>query len=177
MTTLQVDNITFDFNSTVTAQIYDQWRHYTAVWQAHVGGQKAVDIVAVAGIPPQSTAWLIEVKDFRVITGTPKESNIAGLAQFMADKAHDTLAGLTHASRHAAIPGEKQFATDALASASSRIVLHLEPHTGAHTKLFPAGFPASVLQNLRQLVKAIDTKPLVLKIANTPNSGVPWAVS
>lgn len=176
MPTLQVDTLTFDFNATVAAGIYDQWQHYTAVWNAPPASQKAVDVVAVEGVPPQST-WLIEAKDFRVITNPPKPSNIAGLAQFVAHKAGHTLAGLADASTHAAVPGEKKLATDALASASRRIVLHLEPHTGAHTALFPIGFAASVLQKLRQLVRAIDPNPLVLNIANTPKSGVPWMVS
>lgn len=176
MPTLQVDTLAFDFDPIVAAGIYDQWQHYSAVWNAPPGGQKAVDVVAVGGVPP-STVWLIEAKDFRVITNPPKSSNIAGLAQLVADKASHTLAGLADASSNAAVPGEKQLATDAITCASRRIVLHLEPHTGAHTTLFPTGFAASVLQKLRQLVKAIDTNPLVLNIANTPLSGVPWTVS
>jgi hypothetical protein len=177
MPTLQVDSLAFKFEPSVSAGIYDHWKHYTTVWNAPPGGQKAVDVVAVDGVPPQGTVWLIEAKDFRVITNPPKPSNIAGLAPFVADKASHTLAGLADASNNAVVLGEKQLATDALASASRRIVLHLEPHTGAHTALFPAGFAASVLQKLRQLVKAIDANPLVLNIANTPISGVPWTVS
>lgn len=176
MTTLQVDTLTFDFAPAIAAGIYDQWQHYSVVWNAPPGGQKAVDVVAVDGVPP-STAWLIEAKDFRVITNPPKPSNISGLAQFVADKARHTLAGLADASLRAAVAGEKQLAADAVACARWRIVLHLEPHTGAHTALFPIGFSANVLQKLRQLVQAIDTNPLVLNIANTPLSGVPWLVS
>lgn len=176
MATLQVDALTFDFDPAVAAGIYDKWQHYSDVWNASPGGQKAVDVVAVDGVPP-STAWLIEAKDFRVITHPPKPSNIAGLAQLVADKASHTLAGLADASRRAAVPVEKQLATDAITCASRRIVLHLEPHTGAHTALFPTGFAANVLQKLRQLMKAIDTNPLVLNIANTHLSGVPWTVS
>ncbi|MSQ72715.1 MAG: hypothetical protein EXR27_15710 [Betaproteobacteria bacterium] len=175
MTILQVDTLVFDFEPTVAASIYDRWQHYSVVWNAP-GGQKAVDVVAVDGMPP-STAWLIEAKDFRVITNPPKSSNIAGLAELVADKASHTLAGLADAGSNAAVPGEKRLAIDAIACASRRIVLHLEPHTGAHTTLFPTGFAASVLQKLRQLVKAIDTSPFVLNIANTPMSGVPWTVS
>ncbi|GAA5146376.1 hypothetical protein GCM10023213_39320 [Prosthecobacter algae] len=177
MPTLQVDTLRFDFDATVAAQIYDQWQHYTAVWNAATGGQKAVDVVAVEGAPPPSVAWLIEAKDFRVITNPPKPSNIGGLAQFVADKVMHTLAGLADASANAVETGEKELATDALASGTRRIVLHLEPHTGAHSALFPAGFAASVLQQLRRLVKSIDANPLVLKIANTPAAGVPWTVS
>lgn len=177
MPTLQVDTLKFDFAATVAAQIYDQWQHYNTVWNAPPGGRKAVDVVAVEGTPPPSVAWLIEAKDFRVITNPPKASNIGGLAQFVADKAAHTLAGLADASANAVDPAEKQLATDALGSVKHRVVLHLEPHTGPHSALFPTGFAASVLQQLRLLVQAIDANPLVLNISNTPVSGVPWTVS
>ncbi|MCX6879290.1 MAG: hypothetical protein NTW21_36625 [Verrucomicrobia bacterium] len=182
MATLQVDTLKFDFESTVSAQIYDQWQHYSSVWNAPPGGQKAVDVIAVNVVtvedaPTESTAWLIEAKDFRVITNPPKASNISGLAQFVTEKVQHTLAGLADASAKAALPDEKQLATDALACPTKRVVLHLEPHTGVHTALFPIGFAASVLQRLRQLVTAIDSNPLVLNIANTPASGVPWTAS
>jgi hypothetical protein len=177
MPSLPVDSFVFNFLPSVAAEKYDLWQHYTTVWNAPPGGQKAVDVVAVEGSPPQSVAWLIEAKDFRVITNPPKPSNIAGLAQFVADKAAHTLGGLADASVNATVPGERQLATDAAASASHRVVLHLEPHTGAHSALFPAGFAANVLQQLRRLVATIDPNPLVLNIANTPASGVPWTVS
>ncbi|MFZ1403942.1 MAG: hypothetical protein WAW03_12695 [Anaerolineae bacterium] len=48
---------------------------------------------------------------------------------------------------------------------------------GPHSVLFPAGFSASVLQQLKQLVNTIDPNPLVLNIANTPAAGVPWSVA
>ena len=176
MPTLQVDTLTFVFDSSVSAGVYDLWQHYAIVWRARSANQKAVDVVAVDGTPPQSIAWLIEAKDFRVITRPPKPSNVAGLAQLVADKVNDTIAGLAHAQSNAAVPVERQLATDALASSATRIVLHLEPHTGRHTALFPAGFAASVLQKLRMLVSAIDPNPLVLNISHTPKAGVPWTV-
>jgi hypothetical protein len=177
MPSLPVDTLTFEFDSSIAAQNYDQWQHYTAVWNAPPGGQKAVDVVAVEGAPPPSVAWLIEAKDFRVITNPPNPSNVGGLAQLVADKAAHTLAGLEDASANAVLPGERQLAADAVASVTRRVVLHLEPHIGAHSALFPAGFAASVLQQLRRLVRSIDRNPLVLNIANTPGTGVPWTVT
>jgi len=178
MAMLQVDTLSFNFNATVAAQIYDQWQHYLTVWNAAPGGQKAVDVVAVeSAAPPASTVWLIEAKDFRVITNPPKASNISGLPQFVADKAAHTLAGLAHASANAAVAGERQLATAAAASTTRRIVLHLEPHLGAHTALFPVNFSVNVYQALKALVAHIDPKPLVLNIANTAQAGVPWSVS
>lgn len=176
MTTLQVEALQFTFPPWVAAQIYDVWQHYVAVWNRG-GGQKAVDLVAVENSAVPTTTWLIEAKDFRVITRPPKPSNITGLAQTVADKAADTLAGLADAAAHAMIASEKSHATNALAAPAKRVVLHLEPHTGKHSALFPAGFPVSVYQKLKQLVRPIDPNPLVLNIANTPTAGVPWIVA
>lgn len=64
-----------------------------------------------------------------------------------------------------------------MAAPTKRVVLHLEPHLGPHTALFPGGFEASVLQKLRQLVKTIDPNPLVLNIATTAKAAVPWTVA
>lgn len=95
----------------------------------------------------------------------------------MADKAAHTIAGLTDAAVNATVASEKIHAVNALATPVKRVVLHLEPHTGLHTALFPIGFAADVLQKIKQLVKAIDPSPLVLNIANTPAAGVPWTVA
>lgn len=178
MVTLNVDTLTFAFTGTIAdAQIYDKWVHYTTVWNAPPGGQKAVDVVAVETGTPPNICWMIEGKDFRVITNPPKPSNIGGLAQFVADKVQDSFAGLNDAANSATTPTEKSLATLAVSATANRIVLHLEPHAGAHSALFPAGFAASVFQKLKQLVRAIDPNPLVLNIADTPAAGVPWAVS
>jgi hypothetical protein len=176
MPTLQVDTLTFTFTPAVTAQLYDKWQHYTAVWNAP-GGRKAVDVVAVEGAAPPTVTWLIEAKDFRIITNPPKGSNIGGLAQFVADKVSDTQSGLADAAINAANPAERSHAANAVASTSVRIVLHLEPHVGAHTALFPTNFAAGVYQSLKQLVQAIDPNPLVLNVGNTAVAGVPWAVA
>ncbi|MGO8688655.1 MAG: hypothetical protein ACLQLG_03395 [Thermoguttaceae bacterium] len=175
MPAVKVDSLEFNFAPTIQAQRYETWQHYTMVWNA-AGGQKAVDVVAVETVAPPMTAWLIEAKDFRVITNPPRPSNIGGLAQTVTDKAAHTLAGLTDAAANAAVAAEKAFAISALSANSNRVVLHLEPHTGPHSALFPAGFPASVLQKLKQLVRAIDPNPLVLSMANTAAAGVPWTV-
>lgn len=176
MPRLQVDTLSFDFDAGVNAQLYDRSQHYTTVWNASSGGKKAVDVVAVQGTPSSSTAWLIEAKDFRVITNPPRSCNIGGLAQQVTDKVNDTLAGLADASIHASEPSEKAIAASALASGLKRVVLHLEPHTGHHTALFPTAFAANVLQQLRRLVRAVDANPLVLNIATTSAAGVPWNV-
>jgi hypothetical protein len=176
MPALQVDSLLFTFTPTIAAQRYDTWQHYTTVWNAS-GGQKGVDVVAVENPAGPATTWMIEAKDFRIITSPPRPSNIAGLPQTVADKATDTLVGLADASANGAVVSEKNHATIAIAAPVKRVVLHLEPHVGSHTALFPRAFAANVLQKLRQLVRAIDPNPLVLEVANTVAAGVPWTVA
>jgi hypothetical protein len=177
MPTLVVENLTFTFDATVAAGRYDRWDHYRFVWNAPPGGQRAMDVVAVESALPSSVTWLIEAKDFRVITNPPRPSNISTLAETVRDKADHTLAGLGHAQTNALLPVEKNLATEALSTATTRVILHLEPHTGLHTALFPSGFAASVYQKLKRLVRHIDANPLVLNIANTAAANVPWTVS
>lgn len=176
MPTLQVNEFQFTFAPTVAAEPYDTWQHYKDVWNK-VGGQKGMDVVAIENPAASTTTWLIEAKDFRVITQPPRPSNIAGLPKTVADKVRDTVTGLADAALNAADAAEKSHATNALAAPAKRVVLHLEPHVGPHSALFPAGFSASVLQQLKQLVRTIDANPLVLNIANTPVAGVPWSVA
>ena len=177
MPTLQVDSFLFTFAATVAAESYDQWHHYLNVWNRAGQDQKAVDVVAVENPAAPAISWLIEAKDFRTINYPPRPSNLAQLPETVAAKAEHTLAGLADAAANAAIALERNHAAIAIAAHTKRIVLHLEPHTGPHTALFPMGFAASVLQKLRQLVKATDPNPLVLDIANTPTADVPWIVA
>lgn len=177
MPTLQVDTLLFNFAPTIVAENYDHWQHYMNVWNAAGRNQKAMDVVCVENPAAPTTTWLIEAKDFRIITNPPRPTHIATLPETVAAKAGDTLAGLADAAANAAVVSEKNHAAIALAAPTKRVVLHLEPHVGPHTALFPRGFPASVLQKLRQLVKTTDPNPLVLDIANTPAAGVPWNVA
>lgn len=178
MPTIIEQNLTFVFDATIDAQKYDTWTHHTQVRNRLPNGQKAVDIVAIQTSASPTVTWMIEAKDFRIVTSPPRPSNVAGLPQTVADKVTDTLTGLTDAATNATVPSEKNLAVNARATGTKRIVLHLEPYTGTqYTALFPTGFTASVLQKLRQLVRTIDPNPLVLNIANTPASQVPWTVS
>ncbi len=172
MPVLQVDNLRFTFLPHVIAERYDKWRYYAAVSAQQ---QKAVDVVAVENPIAPAVTWLIEAKDFRS-PYPPKPSRIGRLAETVAMKMEHTIQGLEDVAIKAAIVSEKHHASIAVAAQTKRVVLHLEPHTGPHTALFPVGFAASVLQKLRQLVKATDPNPLVLNISNAPAAGVPWDV-
>lgn len=172
MSILQVDNLHFTFSPHVIAEPYDKWHYY-----ATISGQqkKAMDVVAVEHPAAPTTTWLIEAKDYRPAY-PPKQSRIKRLPETVAMKVEDTLLGLEAAAMNATVASEKHHASIAVAAPTKRVVLHLEPHVGPHTALFPRRFEASVLQKLKQLVKAIDPNPLVLKIANTAKAGVPWTV-
>jgi hypothetical protein len=177
MTTLVIDKtLTFDFTPGTDAEIYDQWIH-TVKYQRINQGQKAVDIVAMDTNLPPNLVWLIEAKDYRVLHSPPKPGNLTGLPATVAHKAQDSIAGLADAAVSATVHHEKQYASRAISSGIRRVVLHLEPHIGPQTALFPAGFSSLVLQRLRQLVRHIDPNPLVLNIATTLASQVPWQVS
>jgi hypothetical protein len=176
MATLRVETLVFNFQPSIAAQKYDDSVHYLTAWR-HRHGQKAVDVVAMRMAAVPDRVWLIEAKDFRIITTPPEPSNNQELADTVLTKVTHTLAGLADAAVNANDPGEKQHAARAMAARHRRIVLHLEPHVGHHTKLFPRNFSGNVLQQLKRLVKHIDPKPLVLNIATTRRARVPWAVS
>jgi len=171
-------NLTFVFPESMDAQKYDTWTHYKEVRNKPIRSQKAVDVVAVQTSAEPVTTWMIEAKDFRTVTSPPRPSNVATLHKTVAAKVQDTVEGLADAARHAAAPSEKELAQKTQTATTKRIVLHLEPHTGPHTALFPRGFAADVLQRLKQMaeIRAIDNNPLVLSIATTRGSGVPWTV-
>jgi hypothetical protein len=146
---------------------YDEWSHYRNQFVKVCVGVKAIDILA---LEPRGCCWLVEIKDYRKHVRT----KTIDLAEEVAEKARDTLAGLVAAQFCANDEAEKSSARQALRSANLRIVLHLEQPT-KHSKLFPRAInPATVLQRLRQLVKAVDPHPLVVEIATMRN--LPWSV-
>ncbi|MCE5273405.1 hypothetical protein LLH00_19175 [bacterium] len=182
MPTLQVETLRFDFAASVIAEKYDDWNHYRNVWTKKVVDPKAMDVVAVESqVNPVRglTTWLIEAKDYRILTVEPPLKKISNLPQTVADKARDTLTGLTDAASNASVPSEKLHAIKAVNTAAKRIVFHLEPYVGSGpgARLFLANTAANILGKLKQLVKDIDPKPLVLNIENTPAADVPWSVA
>lgn len=176
MPTLAVESLNFTFGRNWDAQRYDESHHYNDVWNSK-GGRSGVDLVAAKMQAVPNTAWMIEAKDFRQITQPPEPSNLLGLAATVAKKAEDTWLGLADAADRAQDAGEKRLAMRARSAKRRRVVLHLEPHVGPHTKLFPASFSVGVQQKLRQLLKSTDPNALVLNIGNTPKAKVPWKVA
>jgi hypothetical protein len=131
------------------------------------GGMKAVDFIILDGV---GICWLLEVKDYRQHPRT----KVIDLADEVAAKVRDTLAGLVSAKFRANDSDEQDFATTSLAAKSIRIVLHLE-QPAKHSKLFPRAIkPADVLQRLKSLAKAIDPHPRIVEASS--HDGLPWSV-
>jgi hypothetical protein len=176
MATFRVNNLAFSFRSNIRASKYDDWAHHRAVLM--IAGKKAVDLVAIRRTTPSRVCWLIEAKDFRLLSGAPGDKNVFDLPRTVAQKAVDTWTGLEDAASNAANFDERHFADLARSASEVRVVLHMEPYAGGHSKLFPRiPNPANVLQKLKQFIVHLDATPLVLSIATTAQSGVPWSVS
>lgn len=135
---------------------YDQWAFYRNQFQSVCDGSKGVDILALS--PGFKETWLIEVKDYR----TDRRTKPIDLANEVAFKVRDTLAGLVAAAVNANDSEEKSFARQSVQSSRLRVALHLE-QPEKHSRLFPRAInPANVRQKLKGLLKAIDPHPRVL---------------
>lgn len=153
MKSLTEGQLQFDFRGD-DATKYDEWSFYRAEFEKSCNGNKAVDIIFV----DDSETWLIEVKDYRYY---PRTKSI-DLAEEVALKVRDTLAGIVAAKLNANDAAEKQLARCALQKTRLRVVLHLEQPTNS-SKLFPRVVdPAKLQQKLKQKIKAIDPHPLVI---------------
>ncbi len=168
MPSIKEGALTFHFPDNWEAANYDDWSFYLNQFQSVCGGAKAIDILAVE---PRSCTWAIEVKDYR----RHRRTKTIDLAEEVAIKVRDTLAGLVAARVNANDADEKALAGAALKSPRLRVVLHLE-QPAKHSKLFPRAIdPAKVKQSLRRLLKAIDPHPQVLEKNRLGN--VAWTVT
>lgn len=176
MKTAKVENIVFTFEPTVEPFQYEAGGAVVAGWPE---GSKVVDVVAHSLPNPPSVTWLLEVKDFRLITQPPRRSNLADLAETVAAKVRQTRAALPGVATAAPDAAVRAHATQASAVTRWRVVLHLESHPahGAHAALFPASYAVNVLLKLRSLLPDIDSNPLVLDIRSTANAPVLWTAA
>jgi hypothetical protein len=133
-----------------------------------MAGTRGIDILA---IDPGSICWHIEVKDYRATHVT----NFLFLADAVALKVRDTLSCLVVARINANDSGERDRAALALGCTVMRVVLHLEQSQSAGPLLSPTSLRANVQQRLKQLVKAIDVRPLVVSM-NDMNE-LAWSVA
>jgi hypothetical protein len=153
---IQVDGLSFSFPEGWLASKYDDWSFYRNQFSRMWNGIKSLDLLAV---DPQKTGWLIEVKDYRLNTRT-KPSD---LGNEVAHKVFDTLAALVPARLYRAHAGEQAMAKALLGARKYRVVLHLEQPL-KHSRLRPRAInPADIQLKLRQLLKPIDARPLVVE--------------
>ncbi len=151
---IREDRLTFRFPADAVASKYDEWMHYRKQFNGAFGGTKAVDILYVEDF----TGWLIEIKDYRIDCAI----SATELADVVALKVRDTLAGLVSAKLNAADIDERRVAKMLLGCRRLRVVLHIE-QPEKHSKLRPQAIDlAAVLQKLKRLLKAIDPHPSVV---------------
>lgn len=173
MTTLQVEQLQLTFAPHADAFQVERGGAVVPGWPQ---GLKVVDVVARADV----SAWLIEVKDYRVVSSPPQPTKVAELPTIVIKKAIDTLAGLSTLASGA---GDRQLqaqAQAALQTTTRRLVLHLEPAPGDHAYAALCPNPSNVLLKLQQALRAqapagLHPEPLVLSLRTTPTANVPWS--
>lgn len=165
---LKEKNLEFKFNlaNDSAACKYDDWVFYRKHFIKVASATKAVDFIYID--KTSNNTWLIEVKDYR----HPDTERItpSALANTVAAKVKDTLAGLVAAERNANKEEEKQFAKKALTSAKLRVALHVEQRK---SRLFMIDV-ADLQTKLKQQIKAIDAHPCVVDQENLANMN--WTV-
>lgn len=160
--TLVEGKLAFAFSGVRYAEQYDNWAHYRKQFQPTCGGSKAMDFIIVV----QSTVWLIEVKDYRQLPRT----NPTDLADEVAQKVRDTMAGLFSAKFLANDSDERNVADAALASQKIRVGVHLEQPKKL-SRLFPQAIdPAKFLLKLKSRVRFADHHPKVFDSRSIPTA-------
>ncbi len=159
--------LTFSFPDDWHISQYDEWAFYRNRFSKMHEGIKGVDLLAV---DPASTAWFIEVKDYRKQSRTKP----LPLAEEIFGKVYDTLAAIVPAKCNA--ENEEQSHAEKVAHCKKiRVVLHLE-QPPVPSKLFPKKFDLSnVQQQLRIRLKPIDAHPYVIDSQTMPIA-LPWSV-
>lgn len=164
---IEEGRLTFRFPAAALSSKYDDWAHYRKQFNPAFGGTKAVDLLFVDG----GTGWLIEIKDYRVGC----QITAVELAEAVALKVRDTLAGLVSAKVYANDHDEKKIAKALLTCQKLRVVLHME-QPAKKSKLRPRAIdPAAVLKKLKGLLKAVDPHPCVVD-QHTLKAEMKWDV-
>jgi hypothetical protein len=168
MQRLLVDGINFDFPADWHVSKYDDWSFYRNRFTRMWSGITSLDLLAIG---PEKTAWLIEVKDYRIHQRTKP----IDIAHEVAHKVFDTLAALLPTKVNADDATEKSIACEITKAKRLRVILHLE-QPAKHSKLFPRAInPANVRQKLCQLLRPIDAHPVVAE--STRMGTLEWRVS
>lgn len=137
---IQEGHLEFEFptNNGSLASQYDEWSFYRNQFIKVTGGSKAIDFVYVD--KAHDVTWLIEVKDYR----HPDTEHIkpSELADIVAQKVHDSLAGLATARCNANDPEERALSDAAFNTTKIKVVLHMEQNHHAIN-------PADILTKMR----------------------------
>jgi hypothetical protein len=164
---MNVDGIDIQFPENWIVERYDNWAYVRNQFNGAAGGCKAVDVIAK---DHQDVLWFIEVKDYRY----NRRTKVIDLADEIAIKVRDSMAGLVAAAGRAEAPEKKQ-AVSLLGFKRIRVALHLE-QPNHHSKLFPRpADPVSLQQKLRSRIKPIDPHPVITS-KRAPYPGVQWSV-
>lgn len=169
MTSITEGALTFTFAASANASKYDDWSFYRNQFQnACYRDNKAVDLMC----RERDQAWVIEVKDYR----QNRRTKAVELADEIAIKVRDSLAGLVAAQTKANDQNESCFARGMLQTATIRVVCHIE-QPAKSSKLRPRAIELDKLQDqLRRLLKAIDPHPMVMDCSSVP-AHLPWTVA
>lgn len=158
--TLVEGSLSFTFEDVGFAEKYDNWSHYRNQYNQACKGSKAVDFL----VSKNGEIWLIEVKDFR----QHKRTKTIDLADEVALKVRDTMAGLVSAKFLAGDAGEANASKAALCCKRLRVAFHLE-QPSQPSRLFPVSVnPALVKMKLRQILRFADPHAEVFHRRNFP---------
>ena len=158
MHVIDVDGILFEFADGWRVTKYDEWAYYRKF--ASIGaGQKAVDLLAIS---PARELFLIEEKDYRF----HRRDKSSDIHEEICSKVVDTLAGLLPAKLNSEQHDEKTFAADSLNCTKIRIVFHLEQAAAGSRLSPPKLHSVNVADKLRQYLKVIDKRPVVVDMKN-----------
>jgi hypothetical protein len=173
---IQVENLEFTFDDSVAPFQHEKSSTCVHGWP---NGFKVLDIVAHMTTLPPDISWLIEAKDYRRITKSPKASNLSGLAYTVEAKVRNSVSAFRIVAQDSNNDAARSHASTTISSKQFRVVLHLEPHpeSGPNAIIFPPQWAANVLLQLKSRLSDIDTNPLVLDIARTAKADVPWTTT
>lgn len=166
MTTITEGQLTFEFDKSLSVLKYDESSYYQNQFQnkCHTGN-KAVDII----VCDKKELWLIEIKDFRMDDRNPDKMPFANE---LSKKVRDSLAGIFGAKFYVHTDNNEKDLFNAM-NACQKIyfVLHIE-----QPKQKMIYDIADIKQKLKNLLKAINPKIIIVNKDNTTQFGVPWSV-
>ena len=159
---LKEGRLAFHFQGVKLATQYDNWQHYRNQYSSACGSSKAVDFI----VCKNREVWLIEVKDYR----RNKRSKKMDLAEEVALKVRDTLAGLVSAQFLATNAQERSDAKAALSQRKLCVALHLQQPKNP-SRLFPRVYnPANLTLKLKQQLRFIDPHTRLIDTTDFPTS-------